>query len=89
MTWASNKAPLALALILAGCAGCPINAVTERPVAANTFCLTYHRVVRTEDDGASLAGANRGVRDRILGNELAYRCECDGWSDPVCSNASP
>ena len=49
------------------------NCATVHPVAVDSYCLEYNKVVQEKGDGAITASP--GVKKRILANELNYaRC---------------
>jgi hypothetical protein len=59
--------------------------VGQPPAAINSFCRAYQRVIRSPEEGASLAGAHRLVKERVAANDTLYRCECEHWDNPVCA----
>lgn len=66
--------------ILAGC----VADGTTPPLAVNSYCAVYQRVIRSEEEGASLHHTHRTVKERIAANDTLFRCECEGWDNPVC-----
>lgn len=79
---------LLLVSMLTACAA-PLTTATPEPNTSMSFCRIYHRVILTEDDGASLAAADQAVRERIATNDATYRCSCEGWNHPVCYGRNP
>lgn len=55
----------------------------------DSFCQNYDRVLRAQ--GESTKGLPLALRKRIAANETKYRCQCQGWSNPICAQtrASP
>lgn len=49
----------------------------------NSFCQNYDRVLRAQ--GESTKGIPLALRKRIAANETKYRCQCQGWSNPICA----
>ena len=43
---------------------------------SDSFCSTYQQVVRAKGEGG--VQATKEVKQRILANELTYRCLCKG-----------
>lgn len=78
--WARLNGAVASAVLLTGC-----QAVGERPLVTDSFCHVYQRVIRSEAEGASLASAERPVRERIATNDSLYRCQCQG-EEKFCAN---
>lgn len=70
-------------------AGCQTESVPPAPPIAvasvDSFCSAYKRVIGTEHEGASLHSAARPVKERIAANDALYRCECQGWDNPICA----
>lgn len=57
-------------LSLNGCASLPFG----QPVAVDSFCQVYNKVVVAKGDSA--ISASTAVKKRILANELTYRSQC-------------
>lgn len=54
------------------------------PQVLDTYCQSYHRVVKDSKELEHLTKLPQALRDRIQKNELEFLCRCQGWgSDPV------
>ena len=54
------------------------------PSPTDSFCSIYERVIRENTDAISLKGASDGVKRRTATNDTVYRCQCQGWDNPIC-----
>lgn len=52
------------------------------PPMVDNFCQAYRRVIVGKGDGA--ISANIDVKRRLAGNELLYRCKCQGLKSSLC-----
>lgn len=69
-------------LILISMTGCGTSMNSSHPIASDSYCQTYQKILRVKADGEIMA--NRGVKERILANEVTYRCLCEGAKGKVC-----
>lgn len=91
MPWSSFAWIVILVLLIAavlllqfGCAATEGNGAAKPAAVVNSYCSVYQRVIRNEQEGASLHAAARPVKERIAANDSLYRCACEGWDNPIC-----
>lgn len=59
-----------------------------RQAPVDSFCSRYEKQVITREDLEEIRKLPRRIRDRIQGNEVDYRCDCEGWNNPICQEDS-
>lgn len=63
---------------------CFLFCAVEGEAAADSFCQAYERVIRDPGDSASLQAARLSLQKRTARNDALYRCQCEGWKNPIC-----
>lgn len=61
---------------------CVLFCEVESEAPADTFCQMYSRILLNKSD--STKNLPLTMRKRIASNEVKYRCQCQGWNNPVC-----
>jgi len=75
---------LLLMSLMTGCESLSQLSQRDLKVTADAYCATYQKIVRARGEGN--INATKAVKQRILANELTYKCLCEGFADPVCSS---
>ncbi len=65
------------------CFGWSPPAIQAGPVV-DSFCKQYQQVVRSKADSQNVKALPPEIQRRMAGNEVVYRCLCQGWKDPIC-----
>lgn len=60
----------------------------ETTAPIDSFCQSYQPVMRSPADAAVVKGARGQVQNRVVKNDVFYRCACTGWTDPICKKIS-
>lgn len=55
---------------------------TEAP--ADSFCQMYQSVIQNQSEAKEVGKLSSRPRRAVNKNEVAYRCLCQKWDDPIC-----
>lgn len=68
---------ICLGLILMFCS-------TNSAKTIDSYCAVSERLLRSPIDSAYVKGAPDGLKRRIAAADVNYRCQCEGWDNPIC-----